>query len=179
VPKGNTVKFFTRTRRLAVGGIALATLAGAAFAADDVNLHWVAASRGAIPKGSLAAGRDAGGQALYACRARLANGADVPGKIREPIVGCNVVFGGLEWTIGAYQVLRDDGPKTIRWAQATDVPQGAYQVGREANGTALYLCRAKHSDGSLQIGRAAAGDCLYGISGKEEKAAEFEVLVRP
>ena len=172
------MKSFTRACHQVVAAIALAAVACAAFAADDADLNWVGASRGSIPKGSLAAGRDAGGQALYACRARLANGADVPGKIREPLVGCNVVFGGLEWTIGAYQVLRDD-PKTIRWTQATDVPQRAYQVGREANGTALYLCRAKHTDGSLQIGRVGPGACLYGIGGKEEKAAEFEVLVKP
>lgn len=171
------MKSFTPAFRLVVAALALA--APAAFAADDPDLHWVGASRGSIPKGSLAVGRDAGGQALYACRARLANGADVPGKIREPIVGCNVVFGGLEWTIGAYQVLRDDGPKVIRWTPATDVPQRAYQVGREANGTALYLCRAKHSDGSLQIGRVAPGACLFGIGGKEEKSADFEVLVKP
>jgi DM9 repeat len=172
------VKSFTRACHQVVAAIALAA-ACAAFAADDPDLNWVGATRGSIPKGSLAVGRDAGGQALYACRARLANGADVPGRIREPLVGCNVVFGGLEWTIGAYQVLRDDGPKTIHWAQATDVPQRAYKVGREANGTALYLCRAKHSDGSLQIGRVSPGACLFGVSGKEEKAAEFEVLVKP
>jgi len=161
--------------------IVLVLATGTAFAqsAQDADLNWVFASRGHIPKTSLVAGREANGDSLYACRARLANGAETPGKIRQPLVGCSVAFGGLEWTLAAYQVLHDGGPKTIRWVPATQVPQRAYKVGREPDGTVLYLCRAKHVDGSIQIGRVASRDCVYGFAGKQEQSAEFEVLVKP
>jgi hypothetical protein len=159
---------------------ALALAALAASAASEPGLHWAAASRGAIPKGSLAVGKDANGRPLYACRARLANGADVPGMIREPLLGCSVVHGGLQWSIASYQVLRDDGPKVAGWAASASVPPRAYRVGREADGSALFLCRAKHTNGSLQIGKlGSSGRCVYGFGGKEQQAAEFEVLVRP
>lgn len=172
-----TVKFLTPLRRLAPAGLAAVALAAAAAGGPDLN--WVNASRGAIPKGSLAVGQDANGKALYACRARLANGADVPGKIREPLVGCTVLHGGLEWSLATYQVLRDD-PKLIRWASASSVPPRAYQVGREADGTAVFLCRAKRGDGSIQVGKlGGSGACAYGVGGKEEQGADFEVLVRP
>jgi hypothetical protein len=171
-----TVKSVTQLLRLSP-----ATLAAVAFAAaaSGSDLNWVAASRGAIPKGSLAVGQDANGKALYACRARLANGADVPGKIREPLVGCTVLHGGMEWSLATYQVLRDD-PKAIRWVAGNSVPPRAYQVGREPDGSALFLCRARRADGSVQVGKlGVSGVCAYGIAGKEEQAPEFEVLARP
>jgi hypothetical protein len=164
---------------LALAALAAASLSLAARAADEPDLHWVFASRGHIPKGSLAVGKAAGGEDLYACRARLANGSEQPGRIRPPMLGCAVTYGGLEWSIGAYQVLRDDGPKTIKWAGGNSVPKGAYAVGREADGTALYLCRAKLGDGAVQVGKLASGACRYGMGGKEMQAADFEVLVRP
>lgn len=169
--------FLTQIFRLAP--VILAAAAFSAVAANEPDLNWVNASRGSIPRGSLAVGQDVNGKALYACRARLANGADVPGKIREPLVGCTVLHGGLEWSLATYQVLRDD-PKLIRWAPGNSVPPRAYPVGREANGTTVYLCRAKRIDGSVQVGRVGAvGACQYGFGGKEEQVAEFEVLVKP
>ena len=173
------MKFLTHLRRLAPA-VALAVAAFAASAASEPDLNWVNASRGVIPKGSLAAGKDANGKALYACRARLANGADVPGMIREPLIGCSVVHGGLQWSIAAYQVLRDDGPKVMGWAPGASVPPRAHRVGRDVDGTALFLCRAKRTDGGVQVGKlGSSGACVYGFAGKEEIAGDFEVLVRP
>jgi hypothetical protein len=169
---------FTQLHRI-VAAAALAVVAFAASAANEPALHWAAASRGVIPKGSLVVGKDATGKPLYACRARLANGADVPGMIREPLIGCSVVYGGLQWSIASYQVLRDDGPKVIAWASGAAVAPRAHRVGRERDGAALFLCRARQPDG-LRIGKlGASGACVYGAGGKEEQAAEFEVLVRP
>ena len=156
-----------------------ATFAGASFAADDAQLKWVFASRGHIPKGSLAAGRDTDGKPFYACRAKLANGAELPGKIREPQIGCTIVYGGIEWTLAAYQVLHDGGDKLGRWAAASGVPKGAWEVGREADGRTVYLCRAKHGDGSTPVGRTSDATCVYGADGKEAQAVAFEVLVKP
>jgi hypothetical protein len=172
------VKFVTQLRRFALAALAMGAVAVAA--ANEPDLHWAAASRGTIPKGSLAVGQDVNGKALYACRAQLANGAAVPGKIREPLIGCSVLHGGLEWSLPTYQVLRDDGPKLIRWAPGASVPPRAYRVGRDVDGTALYLCRAKRTDGSVQVGKlGSSGACVYGFGGKEEIAGDFEVLVRP
>jgi len=166
-------------KRLALAALAATSLSLAAHAADEPELNWVFASRGHIPKGSLAVGKGVNGDELYACRARLANGSEQPGRIRQPMLGCAVTYGGLEWSIGAYQVLRDDGPKAIKWVSAKEAPKGAYAVGREADGTVLFLCRAKVGDASVQIGKLAAGACVYGVGGKEQNTADFEVLVKP
>jgi hypothetical protein len=166
-------------KRLVLAALVAASVPLAAHAADEPELHWVFASRGHIPKGSLAVGKAANGEELYACRARLANGSEQPGRIRPPMLGCAVTFGGLEWSIGAYQVLRDDGPKAIKWVAGNSVPKGAYAVGREADGKDLYLCRTKLGDGGVQVGKLAGGACVYGVGGKEQNAADFEVLVKP
>jgi len=173
------VRIATAFCRSALIVLVLATGTAFAQSVQDADLNWVFASRGHIPKTSLVAGREANGDSLYACRARLANGAETPGKIRQPLVGCSIAFGGLEWTLASYQVLHDSGPKTIRWVPATEVPQRAYKVGRGPDGTALYLCRAKHLDGSVQIGRVVSRGCIYGFGGKEEQSSEFEIMVKP
>ena len=166
-------------KRLVLAALAAASFSLPVQAADEQELNWVFASRGHIPKGSLAAGKGTNGDVLYACRARLANGSEQPGRIRQPMLGCAVTFGGLEWSIGAYQVLRDDGPKTIKWVNGKELPKGVYAVGREVDGTVLHLCRAKLGDGSVQVGKLAAGACVYAVGGKEQNAADFEVLVKP
>lgn len=166
-------------KRLVLAALVAASVPLSVHAADEPELNWVFASRGHIPKGSLVVAKGASGDELYACRARLANGSEQPGRIRTPMLGCAVTYGGLEWSIGAYQVLRDEGPKTAKWVPGNSVPKGAYTVGREADGTPLYLCRAKLGDGGLQIGKLGAGACVYGRGGKEQTAADFEVLVRP
>jgi hypothetical protein len=166
-------------KRLVLAALAAAPLLAPVHAADEPELNWVFASRGHIPKGSLPVGKGTNGDAVYACRARLANGSELPGRIRQPMLGCAVTYGGLEWSIGAYQVLRDDGPKTIRWANGAKEGKGAYAVGREVDGTLVHLCRAKLGDGSVQVGKLAAGACVYGGGGKEHTAADFEVLVKP
>ena len=167
-------------KRLVLAALAAAApLLAPAYAADEPELNWVFASRGHIPKGSLPVGKGTNGDAVYACRARLANGSEQPGRIRQPMLGCAVTYGGLEWSIGAYQVLRDDGPKTIKWVDGKEMPKGAYAVGRTADGSLLHLCRAKLGDGSVQIGKVADGACVYGGGGKEQNAADFEVLVKP
>lgn len=166
-------------KRLLLAALAAASASLPALAADEPELVWVFASRGHIPKGSLAVGKGTNGDSLYVCRARLANGSEQPGRIRQPMLGCAVTYGGLEWSIGAYQVLRDDGPKMIKWANGKETPKGAYAVGREADGTVLHLCRATLGDGSALIGKLAAGSCHYGVGGKEQNTADFEVLVKP
>src|SRR5262245_16946220 len=128
-------------KQLVLAALAVTSISLAAHA-DEPELNWVFASRGHIPKGSLAVGKGTDGDAVYACRARLANGSEQPGRIRQPMLGCAVTFGGLEWSIGAYQVLRDDGAKAIKWVNGKEPPKGAYPVGRNADGSVLHLCRA-------------------------------------
>jgi hypothetical protein len=166
-------------KQLVLAALAATSIPLAAARANEPELNWVFASRGHIPKGSLAVGKATDGDAVYACRARLANGSEQPGRIRQPMLGCAVTFGGLEWSIGAYQVLRDDGAKAIKWVNGKEPPKGAYPVGRNADRSVLHLCRAKLGDGSVQVGKLGDGACIYGVGGKEQVAADFEVLVKP
>jgi hypothetical protein len=66
--------------------------------------RWVEAFRGTIPAGALPCGREADGQLLYACRARLQGGIH-PGKIRPGFGGANIPWGGRECTVPEYEVL--------------------------------------------------------------------------
>ena len=136
------------------------------------------ASRGHIPKGSLAAGKGTNGDALYACRARLANGSEQPGRIRQPMLGCAVTFGGLEWSIGAYQVLRDDGPKTIKWVNGKEMPKAPTPWA--ARSTAPCFTSAGRSSATAACRSASWPPAPAStLAAARKNAADFEVLVKP
>ena len=72
------------------------------------NQNWLPATGGAIPSGALKTGREAiiGEMvpfSLYTCRARIKGGTH-PGKLRQAFGGCNVPYGGKEYTVIEYEV---------------------------------------------------------------------------
>lgn len=66
---------------------------------------WAVARDGTIPEGAIEAGRTPSGQILYVCRAAAAPGQLQPGKTGAGLRGCNVGVGGVEQTLGMYEVL--------------------------------------------------------------------------
>jgi hypothetical protein len=140
-------------------------------------MRWVSASGGAIPNGAAAQGREANGEALFVCRAQL-NGGLHPGKVRGEFGAANIPFGGNEVKVNPYEVLMDAGT----WVPASGgaVPEGAVAWGHEANGEALFVCRAA-LNGGLHPGkvRGEFGAANIPFGGKEVKVFSYEVLVGP
>lgn len=70
----------------------------------------------------------------------------------------------------------------MSWVSASNgqVPPNATQAGNEADGTPLYLARARYQDG-VHIGkvRTAFGAANIPYGGKEVKVADYEVFVGP
>ena len=68
------------------------------------NQNWQFTAGGAIPYAALQTGREANGVYLYTCRAKM-NGGMHPGKVRAEFGGCNIPYGGREYTVIEYDVL--------------------------------------------------------------------------
>ena len=137
--------------------------------------QWVPASNGTVPVGAAAHGREANGEALFVCRARLEGGLH-PGKVRGEFGAANIPYGGQEVKVNPYEVLMDEGA----WAPASggQVPTGAVSWGYEANGEALFVCRAQYAGGvhpGKVRGEFGAANIPYG--GQEVKVNPYEVLV--
>ena len=148
-----------------------AALAAPAFA--DITVNY--ATNGSVPRNSIKAGAEANGETLFACTADH-NGGTHPGKLRPGLHGCNFGYGGQELTNWEYQVV---GGKA-RWRKAAwpgDIPNGSVALGNEANGAALYVCRAPFN-GGLHPGkiRTEFKGCNIGYGGQERTVFPYEVL---
>ncbi len=136
---------------------------------------WVAASGGNAPPGSVPAGKEADGKPLFVARAKCHGGLH-PGKVRQEFGAANIPYGGNEIKVNDYEVFVPEG----RWVAASggNIPQGAQVAGYEADGTALYVCRAKVA-GGVHPGKVrpqfGAANIPYGH--KEIKVTDYEVLV--
>ena len=97
----------------------------------DSGSGWVSAKNGSIPAGAVKGGNEKapGSEDLYVCRARHMDGVH-PGKVRPAFKGCDVPWGGKEFTIADYQVLTGE----FQWASSSEgsIPAGAVRGGREA-----------------------------------------------
>jgi hypothetical protein len=71
---------------------------------DDAR--WVSASRGAVPAGAIAHGREPDGRPQYICRTRSGSGVQL-GKISQGSPGCVVVSRGRPVTAWNYEVLTE------------------------------------------------------------------------
>ena len=70
------------------------------------DARWVPASRGAVPAGAIAHGREADGRPQYICRGQSGSGVHL-GKISPGSPGCVVVSRGRPVTLWSYQVLTE------------------------------------------------------------------------
>jgi len=115
-----------------------------------MSIQWVPGSGSSVPSNAVPGGVDRGTR-LYVARASHA-GSLVPGKLHPTYKNVYVSYGGNEHAKGSgYEILTGEG---FQWKAAENgrVPQGAVQGGREANGTPLYVARAK-VDGVDSIGK--------------------------
>jgi hypothetical protein len=139
------------------------------------DLRWSPASNGSVPGGAVSGGHEAGGEALYVCRAQY-NGGTHGGKIRSAFGGCNIGWGGKEVTISSYDVLIDVRP---HWAAAQGgaILPNAVPAGSE-NGQTLYICRARFENGihSGKIRQDFHG-CNIGYGGREHTVNPYELLL--
>ena len=140
---------------------------------------WVPAKGGDIPAGAVKGGQEhpPGSEDLYVCRASLNDGIH-PGKVRPAFKGCDVPFGGSEYTMPDYQVLTGE----YRWVPANggNIPAGALKAGRESSPSeVLFICRADYRSGTHpgKI-RALFGGCNISWGGKEYTIRSYDVLVK-
>lgn len=141
-----------------------------------MSIQWVPGSGSSVPSNAVPGGVDRGTR-LYVARASHA-GSLVPGKLHPTYKNVYVSYGGNEHAKGSgYEILTGEG---FQWKAAENgrVPQGAVQGGREANGTPLYVARAK-VDGVDSIGKVNTthNSCYLPYGGKEHSVKRYEVLV--
>ena len=151
--------------------LCMATTAGA-----QAQVGMEMSRNGRVAMGAISGGHEANGETLYLCTAPYAGGYH-PGKLRPGFGGCNIGYGGSEYTVSEYDVLTGYG----QWAGATggNVPGNAIQAGAEANGTPLFACRAWHA-GGLHPGKVRPGfnGCNIGYGGSEISIHSYDVLVQ-
>ncbi|WP_370968185.1 DUF3421 domain-containing protein [Enterobacter wuhouensis] len=112
---------------------------------------------------------------LYIARAKF-NGGIHPGKLVYGF-GMHIPWGGAEHVCREFEVYV--GP--VKWVRVKghEIPPGAVQAGREADGKLLYVARANFPNG-LFLGKAGThlrkgGSISY--QGKEWDVDDYEVLV--
>lgn len=151
------------------------SLAGVSIAQAD----WLTGGMGSIPTNAIIGGNEASGQYLYICRANYGGGIH-PGKIRREFSACNIPWGGKEISAPIYQVAAKSGQSRWSWQNGFggSIPNGAVHAGNEANGEALYLCRA-NIKGGTHPGKIKLGfsGCNIPYGGKEMTIISYQVMV--
>ena len=123
---------------------------------------------GFVPQDAIRAGTDVDGTPLYLCAAYYLDSTQL-GKLRSSFKGCNISYGGVEYTVPNYFVPVTD------WLGANkfDFPAGV-----DSDGSPLHICRALQNGGIEYPGkmRATWTTCSYGLGGKEQAGSHYEVL---
>lgn len=101
----------------------------------------------------------------------------LPAKVSPSQGVAYVCYGGAEIVVSDYEVLRT-GDFVWEFATNGEVPEGAVEAGRTADGEKLYFARAIHegtqTPGKLQVSHG----CLYiPFNGEEVALTEYEVLI--
>jgi hypothetical protein len=142
---------------------------------------WMPATAGNVPPGAFVAGTEAppkGGN-TYICRAQFHDGLH-PGKLRPDFKGCNIGWGGVEYSVQNYQVLIG---KDFKWVLASSgkIADDAVHGGEEhpPGKEELFICRANYKNG-VHPGkiRPAFRGCAIGFGGKELTISQYEILVK-
>lgn len=103
---------------------------------------------------------------FYLCKVSYQGGVQ-PGKTWQGYNNCNVPFAGKELLFNAFRMIKR--PRHGYWIRYKfQIPDNAYQVGYEANGRPLYLCKAPF-DGGIHPGKTWRGydGCNIPYGGKE------------
>jgi len=138
---------------------------------------WVSSSGSNIVPGTIHAGTDADGDAIYVGRA-YHEGDLLPAKV-IPNKGCAyVAYGGAEHLKHDFELLAGYGYGWVPDANGR-VPPGAVICGRTSDGEPLYIGRG-HYAGSMTPGKIhPSHGCLYiPFGGQEVRLNDYEVLVR-
>merc|ERR1712212_352480 len=141
-----------------------------------MSIRWVSGCGSSVPSNAVPGGVDRGTR-LFVARASHA-GSLVPGKLHPTYETVFVSYGGKEHTKGSgFEILTGEG---FQWKAAENgrVPEGAVQAGHEANGTPLYVARAK-VDGVDSIGKVntSHNDCHLPYGGREHRVRRYGGLV--
>lgn len=142
---------------------------------------WVRSQRGNIPIDALIGGEEhsPARQHLFICKAKFRGGVH-PGKIRPGFGGCNISWGGSEFSVPNYKVLLNGD---YEWIESSGgyIPRNAVQGGREhlPGRQPLFVCRSIFR-GGLHPGkiRPGFGGCNIAWGGREHTIGLYELLVR-
>lgn len=101
----------------------------------------------------------------------------LPAKVLPDKSVAYVTHGGEEVAVEEYEILRS-GEFVWEYAQNGEVPSGAVEAGRTADGEKLYFGRCLH-EGSQTPGKVQSSHgCLYiPFDGAEVAVTDYEVLV--
>lgn len=100
------------------------------------------------------------------CRAKLGGGL-YPGIVLNK--KCHFAYGGSERSVSLFEVyLTTDNPKLELFAKEGE----KYAIGKESDGTPLYLCYLNHQDWWLP-GKIVDGTCSYTWQAKEYSSTKF------
>jgi hypothetical protein len=123
-----------------------------------------------------------GKEALYACRAEWSGGCHI-GKIRTGFNGCHIPYGGKEYEVRAYDLLRNKLNWITMDMETYRRKALSFHPGREANGKALDMCRATYPAGTwgVHIGkiRSEFSGCNIPWGGQEITVSRFDVADFP
>ncbi len=155
-----------------------ATDESSARSAEALTVYWTHVSPGmAIPSNAFVGGSEpipGGYRNLQICRASRDGGMH-PGKVIG--TACSYPYGGGEQWAGDFDVLIVPQADAFWHAtgQAGSLPAFALQGGWEANGTALWICRA-HYAGGLHPGKVVGRMCNISYGGSEIPNPTYDVL---
>lgn len=122
---------------------------------------------------ALMTGTDTNGNSLYLCVAKIFNSTQ-PGKTWEGYGRCNVPYGGKEYIVDRFEI----PPRTLfNGAYWQDNPRLPLAVGRDTNGTPLFLCQA-YFNGSKQPGKTWPGynNCNISYAGREIITDNYQIF---
>lgn len=143
------------------------------------STDWEVGRIGYFPENAVSGGREANGQELYVCRAKM-NGYLTPGKLNPAYKKCYIPYGGKEHEFSKYEVLTGN----FNWVILKgSVPSNAVIGGQDAaSKETLYVCRGalKVSGGNTILpGKYSPSNdvCFVPYGGKEYSTKRLAVLV--
>jgi hypothetical protein len=150
-------------REIAIGAYQVLVALNPAFPLANIS-----AINGFVPQDAIRGGTDTDGTPLYICSAFF-DGSTQLGKLHSSFGGCNISYGGVEYTESNYFVL------VSNWLGNSEFD---FPAGTDSDGSTLYVCRAMLNGGLIYPGKMRQGwnECSYGLSGKEQWGSLYEIL---